>query len=282
MSNNRLRYGHHDSVIGQREPAALVRACHPGPALAVTVLAAAYAASAGLGQGRVALVTTTVLAGQLSIGWSNDLLDAPRDRTVGRSDKPLATGELPEATARAACALAIVTTVVLSLACGLVAGLVHIGVVAAGWAYNLGVKTTSLSWLPYAVAFGGLPVFVALAEPGAGPPPWWIPIAGALLGVGAHLVNVLPDLADDEATGVRGLAHRIGRRRASLLAVASLATATVVIALGTSAVPSVVLVLALASVAVLAGLALVARGRVPFRAAIGIAMVDVLLLVVAG
>lgn len=263
-------------------PAALVRACHPGPTLAVTTLAAAFAVSAGLAPARVALVAGAVLAGQLSIGWGNDLLDARRDRTVGRDDKPLATGELTETMVRVACALAVVAAVALSLACGLVAGLVHLGCVAAGWAYNLGVKATPLSWLPYAVAFGGLPVFVALAEPGAGPPPWWIPAGGALLGVGAHLVNVLPDLADDEATGVRGLAHRIGHRPASILAVTSLTAATVVIALGTSALPIAVLTIALAAVAVLAGTALLAHGRTPFRAAIAIAVIDVLLLVVAG
>lgn len=262
-------------------PAALIRAGHPGPTLAVTSLAAAFAVSTGLGPARTGLVAAAVLAGQLSIGWGNDLLDARRDRAVGRVDKPLATGELSEATAQVACALAVAATVVLSLACGAVAGLVHLGCVASGWAYDLGVKATVLSWLPYAVAFGGLPVFVTLADPGAGPPPWWVATGGALLGVGAHLVNVLPDLADDEATGVRGLAHRVGHRTASLLAVASLTAATVVITLGTSAVPAAVLTIALVAVAVLAGIALRARGRSPFRAAIGIAVIDVLLLVVA-
>ncbi|HWL99531.1 MAG TPA: UbiA family prenyltransferase [Nocardioidaceae bacterium] len=266
---------------GPRRTAALSRACHPGPALAVTVLATAYAVSAGLGPSRVGLVAAAVLAGQLSIGWGNDLVDASRDQAVGRGDKPVATGDLPRSTARVAVAVASAATVVLSLACGVVAGLVHLGCVAAGWAYNLGVKATPLSGVPFAVAFGGLPVFVALAEPGGGPPPWWVVVAGALLGVGAHLVNVLPDLADDEATGVRGLAHRVGPRQASVLAVASLGAATGVIAVGASAVPGVVLVLVLATVAVLAGLALVAGGRVPFRAAVGIALVDVVLLVVA-
>ncbi len=263
--------------------AGLVRACHPGPATAVTVVLTAYGISAGLSPARVVLITATVLAGQLSIGWSNDLIDAARDRSVGRADKPLATGELSTTTARLACVLAVLATVVLSLSCGLVAGLLHLGCVAAGWAYNLGLKATVLSWLPYAVAFGGYPIVVTLAEPGAGPPPWFVPAAGALLGVGAHLVNVLPDLADDEATGVRGLPHRLGHRRASLLAVANLAAATVLLAFGVvDAVPGAVLALMLATVAVLVGLTLVTRGRMPFRAAIGIALVDVLLLVLAG
>lgn len=268
-------------MTGPRRAAALSRACHPGPVLAVSVLATAYAVSAGLGPPRVGLVAAAVVAGQLSIGWGNDLVDASRDQAVGRADKPVATGELPTSTVRFAVAVASAAAVVLSLLCGFVAGLVHLGCVATGWAYNLGVKATAVSWVPYAVAFGGLPVFVALAEPGGAPPPWWVVAAAALLGVGAHLVNVLPDLADDEATGVRGLPHRVGARRASLLAVASLAAATVVLAAGTSAVPGVVLVLVLATVAVLASLALVAGGRVPFQAAVGIAVVDVLLLVVA-
>lgn len=262
---------------------ALLRACHPGPAVAVTVVLTAYGISAGLDPARAVLVATTILTGQLSIGWSNDLVDARRDRSVGRTDKPLATGEVPATMVRLACGLAVLGTVVLSLSWGLVAGLLHLVCVAAGWAYNFGLKATGLSWLPYVVAFGGYPVFVTLAEPGAGPPAWFIPAAGALLGVGAHLVNVLPDLADDEATGVRGLPHRLGHRRAQVLAVVSFAAATVVLALGVAGrVPDVVLVLVLAAVAVLVGLTLVTGGRVPFRAAIGIAGVDVLLLVLAG
>ena len=34
--------------------------------------------------------------------------------------------------------------------------------------------------------------------------------AAAALGSAAHFVNVLPDLADDAATGVHGLPHRLG------------------------------------------------------------------------
>ncbi len=160
----------------------------------------------------IALVVLAVLTGQLSIGWSNDLIDLPRDRAVGRTDKPLVDGSVSERSARLACGLALVATVPLSLANGWLAGVVHLVVVAAGWAYNLGAKATAWSWLPYAVAFGALPAFVSLAAEPDAVPPLWLPLAGALLGVGAHVVNVLPDLADDAATGVRGLPHRIGPR----------------------------------------------------------------------
>jgi 4-hydroxybenzoate polyprenyltransferase len=260
---------------------ALLRAAHLGPALAVTVLAGALAFSAGMAGGRIALVTAAVLAGQLSIGWSNDLIDRVRDEQVGRADKPLATGELAWKTAATACLLAIAATIVFSLLCGIVAGLIHLGCVAAGWAYNLGMKATALSWLPYAVAFGGLTVFVVLAEPGAGFPPLWLPVAGALLGVGAHLVNVLPDLADDQATGVRGLPHRIGPKWIPVVAVVALASASVVIAIGANSLSTAGLVVALLAVAALSAVALFARGRAPFQAAIGIALVDVVMLMMA-
>ncbi|HYF72733.1 MAG TPA: hypothetical protein VD864_07915, partial [Nocardioides sp.] len=62
----------------------LVRAAHAGPASAVVVLATLLAVAGGLPPARVLLVASAVLAGQLSVGWSNDLVDEARDRAVGR------------------------------------------------------------------------------------------------------------------------------------------------------------------------------------------------------
>src|SRR5690606_8621839 len=46
----------------------------------------------------------------------------------------------------------------------------------------------------------------------------WAWIAGAALGVAVHFTNVLPDLDDDRATGVRGLPHRLGARASAVIA----------------------------------------------------------------
>jgi 4-hydroxybenzoate polyprenyltransferase len=258
--------------------ALLLGAAHPGPAFAVTALAGLLGFAVGLGPADLVLVVAAVLTGQLSIGWSNDLIDAGRDRAVGRSDKPLATGALDERVVRVACAVAVAATVPLSLLCGLVAGPVQLLTVVSGWAYNLGLKATVWSWAPYAVAFGALPAFVSLVDDPGAAPPWWMVAAGALLGVGAHLVNVLPDLEDDAATGVRGLPHRLGARRSSALAAGVLVAATLVIVLGAS-VDATVAVVALVVVGGLAVVALVSKGRTPFRAAIAMALVDVAMLV---
>jgi len=211
---------------------ALALSCHPIPSVAVTALSAGLAALAGLPLGRGALVTGAVFTGQLSIGWSNDYIDADRDRASLRSDKPLATDEIAPRTIGIAAAVAVVCTIALSALLGWPGGAVAILTVLTAWAYNLGLKGTVLSWLPYAVAFGLSPAIATLA---ASPPRWpaaWVLSVGVLLGTAAHLGNVLPDLADDAATGIRGLAHRIGARATALTAAGLLLAASVVILLG--------------------------------------------------
>ncbi|MFC7403569.1 UbiA family prenyltransferase [Georgenia alba] len=260
---------------------ALARACHPAPTAAVTALAALVSVAAGHGPGGVVTVTVAVLLGQLSIGWSNDLLDADRDRRVGRSDKPVATGELTVAVLRAALIVAAVLCVVTSAALGLAAGVVHVLLlVGSGWAYNLVLKRTVLSWLPYVVAFGALPAVAWLAlDPPTAPPGWTVAV-GSLLGLGAHLVNVLPDLEDDAATGIRGLPHRLGARASAVLAVAVLTAGSAVAVLGPGGPVPVWAWVVLAGVVALAVAGLVRAGRAPFRAALVIAVVNVVVLLV--
>ncbi len=168
----------------------------------MTVLATAVAASAGRSASGCLLVAATILTGQLSIGWSNDVIDARRDIAAGRRDKPIAAGDISSRTVAAACAVALALCIPLSFANGWRAGLVHLLVVAGGWAYNLGLKRTVLSFVPYAVSFGALPAFLALGLDGHPLPQPWVVLAGALLGVGAHFLNVVPDIQDDLDAGV--------------------------------------------------------------------------------
>ncbi len=259
---------------------ALVRACHAGPTLAVTVLTALLAGALGHRWATGLTVTAAVLAGQLTIGWSNDLVDVARDRAVARQDKPLARGDLSEALVRKAIGVAGVACIALSLACGWRSAVTHLVLgVGGGWAYNLGFKRTAWSPLPYAAAFGALPAVVSLALPGRTAPPAWMVGTGALLGVGAHLLNALPDLADDVATGVRGLPQRLGAARVRVLAPAVLLAGSIVATLGPAGTVPPGAWFGLAACTVLAGVATIGRGRGPFAAAIGIALVDVAVLV---
>ncbi len=258
----------------------LLGAAHPGPALAVTLLAVVLCAPAEVSPGPALLVVLAVGAGQLSIGWSNDLVDVRRDRAVGRTDKPLAAGTLAESTVRSACGLAVVVSVVASLLLGATAGLLLLVVVVAGWAYNLGLKSTRASFAPYAVAFGALPLGVWAAGSAPGPDRVVV-LGGALLGVGAHLLNAVPDLTDDEATGVLGLPHRLGALRSRVLAAGLLALASLALALRVGDLSTLVRALAVAVVLALSLAAVATQGRRAFRAAVAIAVVDVALLAVA-
>jgi 4-hydroxybenzoate polyprenyltransferase len=208
---------------------ALALSCHPLPSVAVTALGAGLASLADLSPSRGVLVTAAVLAGQLSIGWSNDYLDAERDRAVQRADKPVAAGAVEPSLARTAAAVAFILTLVLSAALGWGGGLAAMVMVLSGWAYNMGLKTTVLSWLPYAVAFGTLPAVATLSASPSRWPAGWALEAGAMLGVAAHLANVLPDLRQDAATGVCGLPHRIGAKATALAGAAILLLVSAVI-----------------------------------------------------
>lgn len=231
-----------------------------------------------------------VAAGQLSVGWCNDYVDRDRDLLAGRRDKPVARGEVSPGSVRAAAAIALTAVPLLSLLSGWRAAIVHCVAVGLAWAYDLGLKATALSVVPYAIAFGLLPIFVVLGLPGAPLPPWWAPLAGALLGAGAHFANALPDLADDIATGVRGLPHRLGAEISQLLSIVLLLAASVVLAFAPglpASTTSAVLVVA----ALLAALALVLAGallgrrpgsRAPFRATMLVALLDVVLLIARG
>jgi len=213
---------------------ALVLSCHPLPTVAVPAISACLAALAGLSIGRAALLIAAVFAGQLSIGWSNDAIDAARDRASSRTDKPVALGAVTPRVVGVAAGVALVVAIVLSLLLGILPGLAALTVVACGWLYNLGLKATAFSFVPYAIAFGILPAVATLALPVPAWPAPWAMIAGALFGVAAHLANVLPDLDDDLQSGVRGLPQRLGTRVTAVACPMLLGVASLTILAGTA------------------------------------------------
>ena len=196
---------------------ALALSTHPGPGIAVTVVAVLLGVGVQLAPWRVVLLGLAVLANQVSVGLSNDWLDAERDRAVGRTDKPVALGlvsiRLVRASAIASAALGIVLTVPL----GIWAALAQTVFIGAAWAYNAGLKNTPISVLPYIIGFGLLPSIVTLSRPDPVLAAPWAFGLGAMLGVAAHVANVLPDLDDDARTGIAGLPHRIGRRASGVV-----------------------------------------------------------------
>jgi 4-hydroxybenzoate polyprenyltransferase len=125
--------------------------------------------------------------------------------------------------------------------------------------------------MPYAVCFGLLSVVVSLAASGHDAAPAWMPAAGALLGVGAHLINAVPDLEADRATGIRGC--HTGWARVVRSTLRSVITVLAACDVGVAGIST------LAIVAFLAVAGRIGPRQAAFRAALAIAFVDVVALV---
>jgi 4-hydroxybenzoate polyprenyltransferase len=243
----------------------LLAACHPGPSAVVTAFAAAYAALVvGLGARTTLVLTLAVLLGQLSIGWSNDRLDAARDTAAGRTDKPIPAGEVSPRTVAVAAAVALLGCVVTSLALGPLPGLVHLVAVASGWVYNLALKFTPLSPLPFAVSFALLPAVATTAAAEPARPDADIVVAAGALGAAAHFANTVGDVEADAATGVRGLPQRLGPARSMIVMAVLVLLAALALLVGPSR-PGPVGTVLLAVAAVIAVTGVAVRGRAAFR-----------------
>ncbi len=205
---------------------------------------------------------------------------------MGRTDKPVAAGRIRATTVRDAAFVTAVLAIALTIPLGWGATVVHSAFIVSAWSYNAGLKGTVLSVAPYVVSFGMLPLVVTLSLPSPSLASPWALLAGALLGVSAHFANVLPDLEDDAATGVRGLAHRAGPRTAGLVIAAALAgaSASIVLGLGDPQLYGWIgLALSLALAVACAALVIARRPtRLIFRLIIADALIDVVLLALSG
>ena len=265
---------------------ALALSTHPGPGLAVTVVAVLLGVGLQLASWRIVLLGLAVLANQVSVGLSNDWLDAERDRAVGRTDKPVALGLVSIRLVRAGAVVTALLGVLLTVPLGLWAALAQAVFIAAAWAYNAGLKNTPISVLPYIVGFGLLPSIATLARPEPLVAAPWAFGLGAMLGVAAHFANVLPDLDDDARTGIAGLPHRIGRRASGVVIWAALVLAALFAFAGPSGAKTVLqwvgLALTLLLAAAIALLLRRAPTRLLFQLIIAAALVNVVLLVFSG
>jgi len=216
-----------------------------------------------------------VLSGQLAVGWSNDYLDRDRDRRANRIGKPIVAGEVSAVVVLRSATIALILCVPLSFASGVAAGAIHLSAVAAAMAYNLGLKSTLASALPYAYAFGALPAIVTFGLPNSHAPAAWAVTAGALMGVGAHFVNTLPDRAADELAAVRGLPQRLPATLTVVIGVAFLSAAALVVALAPAGEPSTTslwfAVAALGSSAAVVGAVFAGRHRVAWSLTLALA-----------
>jgi 4-hydroxybenzoate polyprenyltransferase len=193
---------------------------------------------------------------QFGIGATNDLVDAPRD-AGHKPGKPIPAGLVGRKVAVAVAVAAFGIGVALSIPSGPPTLVLAIAVIGIGLAYDLGLKGTAWSWLPFAVGIPLLPVFGWVGAGSALPPAFAILVPAAAAGGAAlAIANALADVERDRAAGVRSVATALGFGRAWAVQ-AGLIGALVGVAIGSAAILGApferVLAVALAGTLPLAG-----------------------------
>ena len=263
---------------------ALAQASHPIPCLAVALFSGMFSLGSGVSLGHSLAIFCAMLLQQISVGLSNDWLDHRRDLEARRTDKPSVKGLVTIAELRFWSITAAILAEFTAVALGFGAALLMVLMLAAGWAYNLGMKSNWSSAIPYAIGFGAVPLFVGLAAPELFWVEPWVVLVSALLGVSAHFANVLPDMAEDKLTGVNALPHILGQRVSSLVIAGTAVAATLLVVTQSKSLHSLVAIAGLFATLTLVGIAsgLALRKKPPrviFPLLILAALVNVILLV---
>lgn len=216
-------------IGGRRTPAAVraLRIVHPFPTLLNVAATAGLAFVAVRGVPDISVLArmlAVMLCAQCAIGIANDYFDRDLD-AASKPWKPIVAG-LVAAPAAVALAVAFaVAAAALGATLGVGSFLLAMLGMSCGLAYDIWLKRTALSAIPYVVAIPTMPIWVWQTLGAWQPVLWWLLPLGGLIGLALHLANTLPDIDADVAHGIAGLAHRLGARRSMLLAWASFASA---------------------------------------------------------
>lgn len=181
--------------------------------LSLTALTGVASAGEDVDLKRFGLVLLAMLLAQLAIGWMNDYVDRDTD-ALNQPSKPVPSGLVAAFWLPPASVLAALGSFVLGAVLGPAPlGLLAAGL-AAGLAYDLLLKNTGLSWLPFVVAFTVLPLYVWSALDVFRDDFLWLYFVASPLTLAVHVANTLPDIESDAASGRRSIAVVLGRRRA--------------------------------------------------------------------
>jgi len=168
------------------------------------------AALAGADALRVLHLSVSMLAIQAAIGAANDWADAPADAT-SRPTKPIPAGLVVRSFAARVAVAAGALGLALAAALGPLSFAIAALGLAAGLAYDLRLKGTRWSWLPYAVGIPLLPVYAWVGATGDLPPAVVVLVPLAMVaGAALAIANALADLERDARAGTETIATAIG------------------------------------------------------------------------
>lgn len=210
---------------------ALLRASHLGPTV-IVVTTTFFLSLTNFTSAESFQIAIAIFAGQLVVGWSNDLIDLPLDAAAQRQNKPLVAGLISPSFLRRSRLVALIFAIVLSLTgpLGVLGSAIHFLGILSATLYNIKLKSTRFSVIPYVISFGLLPwaIYLAAGER----PPLWLYSSFILIASAFHFLNVIKDLDWDLSQNVLGLPQRLGRNRSIAVATVLTLVAVVTIAQG--------------------------------------------------
>ena len=210
------------TIAKKRRPADIARGflllTHPIPVLFHTIAVTVFVLLAAWPHfiwSTIALLIAAHVAMQLSISFLNDYCDRHLD-ALSKRNKPIPQGLVYPREALILGLLMIVIMVLLLLPLNLPALLISLLYLSFGQGYNLGIKSTPLSGIVFALAIPLIPLYAFVGVGHILPILFWLVPVGALLGVALNLANSLPDIEEDAAHGARTLAVALGVGRSYL------------------------------------------------------------------
>lgn len=195
----------------------VIRLLHPGPTTLNAIAAFALSTVAGADAPRALGAALVMLGAHGFIGALNDVVDRSVDRA--RPEKAIAAQRI--SVGAGALVAAISATIGAAAAAALGTSTLAIAIVGMclGAAYDLGLKRSALSWLPFSLGVALIPPFAwAAAEAPLPTTIAWLSAAAICGGAALALQNGLADRALDSAAGSRGVAVRLGESRVILFA----------------------------------------------------------------
>src|SRR5262249_31217246 len=146
-------------------------------------------------------------------------------------DKPIPRGLVRAREALIAGLLCIAVMIVLLWCINLWALLISLLYLALGQGYNLGLKSTPLSGIVFALAIPLIPVYAFVAVGHLTPFIFWLAPVAVLPGIALNLANSLPDVELDAASNVRTLAVVLGVKGSFIACLACLVLSVIFITL---------------------------------------------------
>jgi len=164
----------------------------------------------------IALVIAAHAAMQISIAMINDYCDRHLD-AAGKPSKPIVRGLVTPAEALVGGFVMMGIMLLLLLPLNPLALGISLLYLILAQSYNLGLKSTPLSGIVFALAMPLIPLYAFAGVGRTLPVLLWLVPVGLFLGVALNLANSIPDIEEDAVTGARTLAVVLGVRQSFLV-----------------------------------------------------------------